>query len=922
MHRRTYGGDSGRLRGELIGRRPEMAELTRALAAARKGAGGVVVVWGGAGVGKTRLLAEFAGAAEAAGTKTATAACFEYVRPAFGPFDDVFRRLGQTGGDASPRAPARNASDAAAVKHARFSASVARLTDAASTSALAVTIDDLQWADLGSLELLSFAAARLRDDPVLLIAAVRTDDIERDAARFEMIEKLKRDAAATVEVRPLSDDEMRRLIDQLCGDAALPESQIARLCALAEGRPYFAEELVVNALRAGDGEDALAPPSIRSSVLARLAGLAPAERAAILHAAAIGRRFDAAFLAELLDTPLDGVWNALASARDLQLVVDAGDSAGELAFRHAITCEVIYRELLAGQARAIHTRIAELLARRAAADPTELAYHWKAGGNLARAAEFSEAAGDAAFARDAYEDAAAAYRRALESPQPHLGRPELCEKFSHALSICGNVAEALDWSRTAVDGYVDAGDSSKAAACALWLSRRQYDAAQSERAISTVQWALDMLGTSPDTAARFDAYMTIASFETLQGRTDAAARHLAIAEALEGGQRADLRSSFYTIRAMVLGACHRLRAAFEDYSRALEFARQSGSDSYVAWTLNNYASRATDTGYPDVALPLYDEAIAITTQKNLGKIAALASQGFAVAQLLGGRIAEATDLRRRGSRAASAGVLPDSIAASVALRVAFLTGDDAPALRYLEDETLERGFAAGETQIVGLLAGCAGALLDALGRRGEAARLRSRALARINGVNSSYWLLDRCAECGDPAERARARGLLVDAATDPDNRAAAAYLALFDARVAAREEGARSAKAHARGAAERFAAIGWPWEEGQACELAGEPARALALYKRHGFAREVRRLTEARRRARHRPHSGDLTPRELDVARLAAAGLTNRRIAESLLISRRTVETHIASMFDRFDLTSRVQLVQLLAAEKTGSDAT
>ncbi|HKU80996.1 MAG TPA: AAA family ATPase, partial [Candidatus Tumulicola sp.] len=727
MHRRTYGGGAGQKRGPLIGRGREMAELQQTLAAARGGTGGVVVLWGGAGVGKTRLLAEFCAAAQADGASTASAACFEYVRPAFGPFDELFSRLGLPRTGEVQSGPARTAADAAAVKHARFSSAVNRLSQAGASSALALTLDDLQWADLGSLELLSFAAAQLRRTRTLLIAAVRTDDIERDAVRFEMIEKLKRDATAGVEVGPLSDDEMRRLIDDLCGDASLTDSQIARVCALAEGRPYFAQELVVNALRAGDAGDAPAPPSIRSSVLARLAGLSAADRNTTLHAAAIGRRFDAAFLAELLGAPAERVWDALSAARDLQLIVDEGDGTPELSFRHAITREVIYRELLGGQARAIHTRIAQLLAERDCADPTELAYHWKAGGDSARAAASSEAAGDAAFARDAYEDAAAAYRQALGAELDRSQYAALCEKFSRALSICGNVVEALEWSRRAVDGYVEAGDSGKAAACALWLSRREYDAAQSERAIATVQWALDMLEPSPDTAARFDAYMTIASFETLQGRSDAAARHLAVAEALEGGQRPDLRSSFYAIRAMVRAAQHQLRIAFDDYRLALRFARESGIDSYVAWTLNNYASRAIDTGHPAVALPMYDEALTITRQKNLGKIGALASQGYAVAHLLAGRLDEAMDLRRRGLRPASAGILPDSIAAAVALRVAFLTGD-AAGLHYLDDGTIERGFDAGETQIVGLLAGCAGALLDVLGRRSEAARLRSRAL--------------------------------------------------------------------------------------------------------------------------------------------------------------------------------------------------
>ena len=79
-------------------------------------------------------------------------------------------------------------------------------------------------------------------------------------------------------------------------------------------------------------------------------------------------------------------------------------------------------------------------------------------------------------------------------------------------------------------------------------------------------------------------------------------------------------------------------------------------------------------------------------------------------------------------------------------------------------------------------------------------------------------------------DRERARAILADAARDPDNRAAVAHLCLFDARVARRSGDATGAKALALDAAERFAAIGMPWEESQAHELAGEPALALALY--------------------------------------------------------------------------------------------
>ena len=92
----------------------------------------------------------------------------------------------------------------------------------------------------------------------------------------------------------------------------------------------------------------------------------------------------------------------------------------------------------------------------------------------------------------------------------------------------------------------------------------------------------------------------------------------------------------------------------------------------------------------------------------------------------------------------------------------------------------------------------------------------------------------------------------------------------------------------------------------------GEFAQALAIYRAHGYVRAAQRLAQLRRRARHRPSARELTPREAEIARLAVAGRSNRAIADELHIGERTVETHIAALFDRFDLSSRGQLATLI----------
>lgn len=905
MHRGTYGGNPAQSGSDLIGRGDELERLHATFERARSAEGGVVVLWGSAGVGKTRLLEEFLSRAETAGARVSMAGCFEYLRPPFGPFDDLFRLLGLPDAELADAA----AADPASAKNARFRHVVRGLCDAAQTAPLLVAIDDAQWADLASLEMLAFAARALRDAPVLVVATVRSDDIERDASRFELVEKLRKDAIASLDLQALSDADARRLIARLAAPEKLDAIRIARICELAEGRPYFIEELV-RAAMSTPHTDVETPPSIRSSVLARFMQLSPEDRRIVERAAAIGRRFGSALLADLARVPPERVWEALTAARALQLVRDGGDNE-EIAFHHAITREVIYREMLTAQARAIHGEIAALFERsRTPVDAGELAHHWRAAGNALRAATYYEHAGDAAYERNAYHDACAAYRCALGSPDDATqDRASLCARYARTLSICGDGAGAIEWCAKAVDAYVSRGDAPQAARYALWLARRQYDFGETVAAMETARWALEILGANGDRITCYDAHVTLASFEALQGRTAAAAIHLVSAESLEAQQSAIARSGFHTVRAMVRATDRALRLAFSDYARAIEFARASGKVEQLAWSLNNFASRAAETGHLDAAMPAYAEAIACAEAANLVKTAAVARQGCAFAHLLAGDVDAALAMRERGLGMTSGNVLLDSIAAAVALRVIFLCGhgDDSGAAMILD-----RAFASGETQVIGLLAGSLAPLLDAAGRRAEAKGLRERALAQLTGVISSLWLLDQCAS--DDAMSTPARALLVDAARDDDNRAAVAHLRLFDARVARRRGNVSEAKSRARDAAERFGAMAWPWEEGQAHEVAGKPAQALALYERFGFAREVQRLAEARRRARHRPHSGGLTPREIDVARLAASGMSNRLIGETLFISQRTVEAHIASVFDRFDLTSRVQLVDLLAS--------
>lgn len=875
-----------------------LEELGRLYAGARANAGRVALLWGEAGVGKTRLLEEFTLTAAAAGARVALATCFEGLCPPFAPLREAFAALSL----ASPFEAQRTASSSEASESLRYEAFVAASDALTGTGdPIVLLLDDIHWADFATLDFLAFLARRVEGARLLVLATVRSESLEVDHHRLVALEKIARAGVLRVSVEPLGNDDMRRLIGLLWpATADEPTDEFERIRELAEGKPYFAEELVHSAV-------SKRPPSIRGGVLARLEALAPEDRTLLLGASVIGRSFDETLLGGL--TQETDVARMLLRARDLQLVRELAERPGLFAFRHAITREILYREMLDGQRRTIHAKLAQLLeGADEGAHAAEIADHWNAAGNAERATLAFERAGDRARANNAHRDAETAYRKALQTRDDSDATvPSLCEKFARALSINGaSLAETCAYLERAVDGYAKGNNSGLAASLAIRLARRYFEAGRPADAEIAAARCLTLCNSSG--AVAYEARVTLGHFAALQGRLDDAEDQLRLAEALETEPMPSHRRDFHTARALVRATSGRLRDAFDDYERAVAIELELGDPEILAWTLNNYASRALATGHSARAIAAYRHAVQVAPLSEYGKTGALVCQGLASAYLFAGDMPKARDAHARVRKSPSAATLTRSAALATEIRLAFLSDETFESDSDATAETIELAFASGETQTIGLLVGSLAAHYDAAGRTHDADALRSRALAAIASTDLSLWLLDQLALSSDDAERRRARALLAHAGRDEGNPAARAHLLLFDARVARRERKSIAAKALANEAAERFEAIGWPWERAAALEIAGRHAEAREVCRSHGYRRQLRQLEAARRRTRHRAAGDRLTPRELEVVQLAASGHSNREIAAALFISERTVETHIAAVFDRFDLTSRREL--------------
>jgi predicted ATPase len=156
------------------------------------------------------------------------------------------------------------------------------------------------------------------------------------------------------------------------------------------------------------------PDRVRATVLERIDRMSFFERTILMHAAVIGPRFDLYVLVESTRTDELRVRTALERARMLDLVVVDAIESRSYAFRHALTRDIVYAELLQLRIRPIHRRIARALERGPRAERLEaLAFHWWAAGDARRSLKYNELAGDNASALYAFEDARAFYARAL-----------------------------------------------------------------------------------------------------------------------------------------------------------------------------------------------------------------------------------------------------------------------------------------------------------------------------------------------------------------------------------------------------------------------------------------------------------------------------------------------------------------------------
>ena len=452
----------------LIGRTAELAAFDLLVEQAKSGSGHVALLSGEAGVGKSRLVAEVKTSAEREGFRLFQGNCFQADRAfPYAPFLDMLRssfsgssrlpshhdllpfvqELSQFLPDVTPLIPERpplllpSSLDPQQEQRRLFALLLHFFTEQATRQPLLCILEDLHWCDETSLELLLYLARNCTHLPLLFVLTYRSDEVSPEL-RHSLAECDREHLAQDFSLQRLARAEVDAMLRAIFAmHQAAPTGLGESMYALTEGNPFFIEEILKSLIATGEITDREGvwertllfgthtrhpsiPRSVQDAIYLRTKQLSASARQVFTLAAVAGRRFDLSILQQVMQIDESHLLVCMKELVAAQLVSE--EAPDQFLFRHALTRQAVYAELLAGERRALHRRIAETIERCVSppsildAQLIDLAYHFYEAGVWSKAAEYGQRAGERALILYAPRAAVEHLTRTLDALS-HLG---------------------------------------------------------------------------------------------------------------------------------------------------------------------------------------------------------------------------------------------------------------------------------------------------------------------------------------------------------------------------------------------------------------------------------------------------------------------------------------------------------------------
>jgi len=531
----------------LVGRDEQLSRLEDELLSVNRGDGGLVLLAGEAGIGKTRLATELTHRAHKLGFEVLWGSCSEAeLALPYLPFveavgnrlreDDpavVRAELGPSSAELGQLFPqlavdmAPAAGDPAQAKLRLFESVVSLLELWARDRGLLLVLDDVHWADSSTRELLDYAARRLARRRVMLLATYRSDELDRRHPLTRVVRVWRRGGLAQVIAVPAIEPADVAVMIAAILDSDTVSADVATVFGgRAEGNPFVLEEMLREALDRGEifqtdagwqrSLDSLVmPETVRETVLLRLGRLDHDETEVLRAAAVLGRTFDYRLLVEAAAADEDVVLAALESAVAQQLLEEGSATGDRYTWRHALTQEAIVTDTVVPKRQRIHSRAADAL-MRTNGDAMALAGHLLGAGRGEEAVDACLRAADEAERSVAFTEAAELLERVLPFVSDPGERASLLCRMGHLRWLNGEPAAGEQLLREGVAQLDDLGRSVDAARARILLGRCRWELEQPDAAFQDFEQAREVLEPEGPSADLALAYLRIAGIYAFQ----------------------------------------------------------------------------------------------------------------------------------------------------------------------------------------------------------------------------------------------------------------------------------------------------------------------------------------------------------------------------------------------------------------------
>ena len=764
----------GSTEAPFVGRDEERRLVIDAMDSVMGGSGGVVLVEGEPGVGKTRLAFELAEDARWRGFEVSWGTCSPgAVRP-FGPLVDVLGslnplRVEQLGeqiepvwlGEAGRIAPLHGHGDNSSKVSLKPSEQSERMIEALVKTLEAlgrlsphlIFIDDIHWADRDTLHVLRQAANRLEESQILLVLIFRSEEARGDPDVWETLRDLdKKSGLGRAVLSPLSVFELDRMVKRILGASRVESSISANLHRQTGGNVLFTIETLLAMRDEGLFESDLDPasvlanhiedrevpvaPRVRSIIQSRLSLLSEEVAYVFRAVCLIGHRITVELLEIVTDHNRQVVLHALDELLYRGLIRDEGDGRYQVA--HDQIRQVVYESTRGEQKKQLHLQVAEAISTIDPKHVEAIGHHFRSGGNHAKATHYLSAAGAKAVEMSAFSTARHQLAAAVEtSKHVNLSEQELYDlrgRLFDVLNVLGRREEqhevleemaALSAALETMEGDV--------ARRRAWLLAQEAELAEAE---ASAELAVQHEARTGDSQALATSLIALGTIRRWSGRPLDAIDPLANAVELSHGGRgradalSELASTFVEVQ-RVDEALARLDSAREIFDQLEDLRGQAEVEGIKARAFRQAGDSERSADLYEKAIQLcrhigyrHGEALNLTNLSNLHQLVG------SVAHSLSGYDQAARIFREMGNRRGEAMVLANSASA----RHSVLGDDD----RALEDATKAMGY----FEVIGdraRRAQCLEVIAGTKSRKGQldaARQLLEQTLRELDGVGN------------------------------------------------------------------------------------------------------------------------------------------------------------------------------------------